>query len=179
MNDKRFLFRGFHPDENGKTTITLPKVSEQEIAEVERKLKIALDEFNLTYAAKLNDKLHSLKAERNVKVKGEWKYWTVLGHLVHGDKFQYSSGGIVSEIEILQETIGQWVKTDKNGKDIFEGDQVFSFDCPARGFVFLDSRPDHMTYRVGASEEDEDAVGLFNAKDWELIGNKWEIEDNE
>lgn len=174
MNDKRFLFRGFQPDENGKTTIMLSKASEQEIAEVKEKLDKALNDFNLVYASKLNHKWHSLKAARNIKIKGEWKYWTVLGDLVHGEKLEYSSGGTVSEIEILQETIGQWVTTDKNDKDIFDGDIVKAWigDDVPMGVIVYDEQ--FFKYIVSIN----DGYDEMDIDEYEPIvcGNKWEVE---
>lgn len=52
------------------------KISEldSEIAAVDSKLKAALDDFNLTYATKLNEKLAELKNERDKKIEAVTKF---------------------------------------------------------------------------------------------------------
>ena len=45
-----------------------------EIAGLDAKLRTALDDFNLAYAAKLNEKLYSLKSERDKRVDEATKY---------------------------------------------------------------------------------------------------------
>ena len=134
MNDKRYLFRGFHPDENGNTIITLD----------------------------------------GEKIKGEWKYWTVTGRLVHGDKFQYMSGGFVCDIDIIFETIGTWVTIDKNRKDIFDGDIVKSRiaeDVPM-GVIVYDKQ--FFKYIVSINDGYEE-MGITEYEPI-VCGNKWEVQ---
>lgn len=47
---------------------------DEEIASVDGKLRSALNDFNLTYATKLNEKLNELKAERDKKVEEVTKF---------------------------------------------------------------------------------------------------------
>lgn len=47
---------------------------DKEISEIDQKLKAALNDFNLSYAIKLNDSLNSLKAEREKKQNEVIKY---------------------------------------------------------------------------------------------------------
>ncbi|MCH5164796.1 MAG: hypothetical protein J1G01_00140 [Clostridiales bacterium] len=47
---------------------------DSEIAAADSKLRAALDDFNLTYATKLNEKIESLKSERDKKVEEVTKY---------------------------------------------------------------------------------------------------------
>lgn len=91
---RKILFRGFHPDENGNTVITL----------------------------------------NGMKIRGEW----VFGHLIDGaditlivpqnNEFSFCEEENLAmdliAVDVIPETVGQWVTTDKNGKDVFENDIV-------------------------------------------------------
>lgn len=97
MSDKRCLFRGFHPDDNGKTKIMCPTLN-------------------------------------NVVIKGRWIYGDLMHNgwkdkyiHPHGNSFDVSNSDLTKLLvvhKVIPETIGQWVATDKNGKDVFEGDEV-------------------------------------------------------
>lgn len=94
MNDKRYLFRGFHPDEKGKTTIVV----------------------------------------NGEKIKGKWVYGDLItrgnaGYCIHpkANLFQVGRADLATILimhPVIPETVGQWVTTDKNGKDVFEGDRI-------------------------------------------------------
>ncbi len=153
MTDKRYLFRGFHPDENGKTTITL----------------------------------------NGEKIRGEWLYWNALGMLAEPrtktvplTNVRFLKGNFIEF-----DTVGQWVTTDKNGNDLFEGDKVKSkwygvgevcfgefafshcdeYQCNHYGVYAKCKLKDKYTqddgYALIPSEVDFDEI--------ELIGNKWEV----
>lgn len=71
------------------------------------------------------------------KIRGEWEYWNELGKLQVKPVPPRSIGtpppfspALASMKKLVRETIGQRVKTDKNGKDIFEGDIV-------QGYVYI------------------------------------------
>lgn len=83
MNNK-ILFRGFRPDENGKTVITVD----------------------------------------GEKIRGEWLYWDVLGRIIGRGNWYGPPDGLISQSNVIPETVGQFVKTDKNGKDVVVGDYV-------------------------------------------------------
>lgn len=142
MTDKRYIFRGFHPDENGKKLITYNGES----------------------------------------VRGEWLYWNNYGRLYDSKKWQpteYETDGYfakyASEIEILADTVGQWVTTDRKGRNVFEGDR-----CKA----FLSFTNSYETGEVVYIKSDceyalqhEFFIGrLNNFVKIELIGNTWEAQ---
>lgn len=147
MTDKRYLFRGFHPDESGKTTITL----------------------------------------NGEKIRGEWLYWNQFGQLVdphslQTKRFYYKCDGIdlsLSSAAMLiwaDETIGQWVTTDKNGKDVFLGDRVwanggFSYSDTFSGIVGYN--PLRMSFAL--LESDETYFHDLHKYQIEVYGNKWEM----
>ncbi|MDE7406456.1 MAG: hypothetical protein K2M89_06260 [Clostridiales bacterium] len=139
MIDKRHLFRGFHPDEIGKTTIIL----------------------------------------NGEKIRGEWVYWNIKGELVNSETveecpyFEYGyKKSYVHELEVIPETIGQWVIMDKRGKDLFYGDKVK---------ITFDNRED-ISYEEGiicwddceffVKTQNEEYALIPNRT--EVIGNKWE-----
>lgn len=140
MNDKRYLYRGFHPDKKGKTTIVV----------------------------------------NGDKIKGEWIYWdcfgactrpfarTVRGKRIHVD-YLFPS-------DIIPETVGQWVTTDKNGKDVFEGDIAKVITCFGDilvGYVWYDD----MTLRHWVKNDDTEQRADFTyLKSIEGYQNKWECE---
>lgn len=131
MNNKRHLFRGFHPDENGKTTITL----------------------------------------NGDKINGEWIYWNVYGVCtkMYITMVHLGSTQDIFEGEVIPETIGQSVTTDKYKDDIFEGDFI--------GFHFAGTY--YICEVVYIAKELRYAAkcdkGDFEILDGiEKVGNKWE-----
>ncbi len=143
MTERKILFRGFQPDENGKTTITL------------------------------NGK----------KFNGDWLYWNKWGECINienGALILLPAQGFeclrVNKFNILRETVGQWVITNRYHKDIFEGDNVaFYGDYIHTGVV--EWNESNAQFVVVDEDGDWDLIDT----DWEVIGNKWESEvtDNE
>lgn len=161
MSDKRYLFRGFHPDEQGDATIVV----------------------------------------NGEKVKGEWIY----GYYLYSNKTKEhyivsnaSNEFVIPELEYFQsilevipETVGQWVTTDKNGRNVFEGDCILHK-------LYGNGEVDFGEYKFSACDEYECVHHGFYAKsnsvkryivnndgysilpsesDYiEIIGNKWEHE---
>lgn len=142
MNDKRHLFRAFHPDENGETIITL----------------------------------------NGEKIRGEWQYWNEFGCIV--DPIDMAVIGVVVVADIIRETVGQWVTTDKNGKDVFEGDKV-----KGKYWIYVWKGHIEQLDIEGVVEYDEPGccyhihlkddsyVSLSHHPQIELIGSKWEVEE--
>lgn len=141
MTERKILFRGFYPDENGTTTISL----------------------------------------NGEKIRGKWVYGyrcecveAVGMHKTYPAIQQVDDGSLYFR-KVLPETVGQWVTTDKNGKDVFEGDIISQFDTPAEVkyeldncrfvFDFHGKRPFH--------------ADLLDDTSFELIGNEWESEATE
>lgn len=138
----KILFRGFHPDNNGATTITL----------------------------------------NGEKIKGEWVYGCYVydkqNFCIRGFDYVYES--------VIPETVGQWVTTDKNGKDIFLGDLVlFEDECP-NNYEYHDSTE----LRLGEVKYDNGAYYVTNTIavemddlrcddywECEIFSNIWEIEE--
>lgn len=150
----KILFRGFYPDENGITTITL------------------------------NGK----------KIKGEWvqgllpfrneiRVFTTHKWNDEGEEREYAT---TEDLRVIPETVGQWVTTDKKGKDIFLGDLVlFEDECPNNyeyhdstelrvGEVKYDNGEYYVTNTI-AVEMDDLRCGDY----WEceIFSNIWEIEE--
>lgn len=142
----KILFRGFHPDNNGATTITL----------------------------------------NGEKIKGEWVY----GSLFVTDKEECAiiTGNLYASsfYTVLPETVGQWVETDKNGKDIFLGDLVlFEDECPNNyeyhdstelrvGEVKYDNGEYYVTNRIAVEMDDLRCDDYWEC---EIFSNIWEAED--
>lgn len=146
MSDKRYLFRGFHPDEQGDATIVV----------------------------------------NGEKVKGEWIY----GYYLYSNKTKEhyivsneSNEFVIPELEYFQsilkvipETVGQWVTTDKNGKDVFEGDLATVVTCFGDifvGYVWYDDIA--MRYWV-KNDDMEQQVDFTYLKTIERDISKWECE---
>lgn len=142
MTEHKLLFRGFHLDGNGKTTITLNG-----------------NQFN-----------------------GDWLYWNKWGECINienGALILLPAQGFeclrVNKFNILHETIGQWVATDKNGKDVFEGDILQGEAEEAHGIV--EWQQAECRYLVNIKNGYD---WLFMDDDkWTVIGNKWEMTTNE
>ncbi len=135
MTERKILFRGFHPDENGNTTIT----------------------FN------------------GQKIRGDWIYWDKFSNVLYDEDItSFSSYDL--DTDIIHETVGQWVTTDKNGKDVFDGDNVL---CAFEDGVF-EVQYDEQTlmWVIGNGVVLIDFDHCYNS-DIELIGNKWESEVTE
>lgn len=140
MTEHKILFRGFHPDGNSTTTISL----------------------------------------NGDKIRGEWVYGSLLEcKPMFVDKVErtivYHNGSGFCYDKVIPETIGQWVKTDKNGKDVFEGDRGICWT------ITNDRMPCEIVYsqeraRFEVACEDGDYFGLWEISNFELIGNKWESE---
>lgn len=77
------------------------------------------------------------------KITGEWLYWDVYGKcnvFYRTKRTMYcGSSEYISEGEVLPETVGQWVTTDKNDDDVFDGDILNSmYNCEAYNVSFND-----------------------------------------
>lgn len=109
----KILFRGFHLDNNGATTITL----------------------------------------NGEKIKGEWVYGSYLPRTRTIAKEVEERRGIIKfkYFLVLPETVGQWVRTDKDGKDIFKGDIIGIHQ-------FLFDGSEHENELIGRVVWDEDRV---------------------
>lgn len=136
MTNKRYLFRGFHPDENGKTTI------------------------------KINGE----------KICGEWVYGGIFER--QGDEVQDYSISIITPsleqignaVKVVPETLGQWVITDQNGKDVFEKDLVRKYADGKEVVCVIEFDKEDLQYKAFKNM----LPFRLYAKDWELIGSKWE-----
>lgn len=155
MSDKRYLFRGFHLDEQGDATIVV----------------------------------------NGEKITGEWIY----GYYLYSNKTKEhyivsneSNEFVIPELEYFQsilkvipETVGQFVTTDKNGKDVFEGDIVRFTDKygakPTSSGIAKIEKGEY-GYKLNGSYDKGLIVGtivwlyISGEMEYELIGNKWECE---
>ncbi len=152
MTERKILFRGFHLDENGKTTITL----------------------------------------NGNKFNGDWLYWNKWGECINienGALILLPAQGFeclrVNKFNILCETIGQWVKTDKSGKDVFEGDIVKCDYSRAMCKSMAQNSRFIVSFHDCAFKADylhygrEVTVNLYQLGGVELCGNVWESEVTE
>ena len=149
--NKRYQFRGFYKSENGTARITL----------------------------------------NGENLRGEWVYGDRIVDYISGQYFIHPYGDSVNEsdkvneegclrffaFEVIPETIGQWVRLDKNGKDVFVGDRM-AFKTPSyenieTGEVIYNE--EDLSFEL-ASDRDR-LWDLFGYADefYEIIGNKWEI----
>lgn len=142
MNDKRYLFRGFHPDEKGNTTIVV----------------------------------------NGEKIKGMWVYGDLItrgnaGYCIHpkANLFQVGRADLSTILithPVITETIGQFVTTYKNGKDVFEGDYVKSYtDLEIQGIV--EWQKQECRFIVELFPNGYDWL-CMDDDEWEVWGNKWE-----
>ena len=106
---------------------------------------------------------------------GEWLYGDLLhDYWVHGDTvmpcaIRYKINSSYSfPIEVIPETVGQFTGlTDKNGREIFEGDKFGNENMPVRHVVFEDGKfCFNRVHSQGADALSQDRVGRL-----EIIGN--------
>lgn len=143
MNDKRYLFRGFHPYVDSETIISY----------------------------------------EGIPYRGVWVYWDVFGNLIPNDEYLFPKDLKISDVSVIPETIGQWVTTDKNGKDVFEGDIVKAvsyMDTILAGRVRYDNEAKayevyNYTFEQRLTFSTIKYVELDKSK-CELDSNKWECE---
>lgn len=171
----KILFRGFHPDENGEITIRVKLVGHDNLFEY----------------------------------KGYWVYGLPFSRIGGG----FNPDGINSIrtddgkrniYSVVAETVGQWVRCDKDGNDIFKGDIIgihqFLFDGSEHeneliGRVVWDEERvcwavdhiDHKQIQRYMSYDDDaefekvkiplcELYGLHE-ESYSKIGNSWEVED--
>ncbi len=131
--DKRYLYRGFSPNKDGNTVITL----------------------------------------NGETVCGEWLYGPVIIFKNHASILDRE---ISISRYVFSETVGQWVATDKNGKDVFEGSIIKYRFMPNNSLQngFVNYCEEDAYFYVDNGDE----FALFNEIcDIELIGDKWEMQD--
>ncbi len=129
----------------------------------------------------LNKKGNTVIRLNGKKIKGEWLYWEVHGMLVNKQTkiAPLTYVKLIFNFELVEETVGQWVATDKNGKDVFEGDIV---KCRYESYT----KVWYETYEViyynfifGLKTLDDKhfiPFGNSTHRACEVIGNKWESE---
>ncbi len=168
MTERKILFRGFHPDEKGKTTIILngEKIHGEWVYGFYTELPVdsicatifvgsgeIIAEDTGSFIISITTKQCSSLSPANPLAVVE-----------------------AEQINVIFETVGQWMTTDKNGKDVFEGDNVL---CAFEDGIF-DVRYDEQTlmWVISNGEIVIDFDHCYNS-DIELIGNKWESEVTE
>lgn len=112
------------------------------------------------------------------KIKGDWVYGSLIScgdrkYICYADDRHsiFDAGALSSSV--IPETIGQWVTTDKNGKDVFESDFVKSYlDDEIQGIVEYDTI--HCSF-VFNTLDGLDTLYLDD-DDWIVYGNKCEEE---
>ncbi len=146
MTERKILYRGFHPDENGKTMITL----------------------------------------NGGKISGEWVYWNEWGQLVDSNTMEISpydspcyNGNIwlhyVHMLEIVHDTVGRWVTTDRYKRDVFEGDEAIAW----KGYKAFQGIVTYIEKEGLYALVNDTGYYRFYDSWIELIGNKWESEVTE
>lgn len=112
------------------------------------------------------------------KIKGEWLYGPFAWYKpCFTDKescdILFHTGSGFCFVAVIPETVGQWVTTDKNGKDVFDGDYVSCAFEDGIFEVYYDEKT--LMWCIGNGEVCID-FDHCNSRDIELIGNKWKVQ---
>ncbi len=132
--------------------------------------KILFRGFHPTKRGKTTIKLNGKK------IQGEWLYWNAIGLLADKNtkivpltNVQFLKGKFIE-----YETVGQWVTTDKNGNDVFDGDKV-GFIIDGTSYIgelrYSQSELRYLFYYHGNKYAITDNMVV--------IGNEWESEVTE
>lgn len=136
---RKILFRGFNPDKNGKTEITLNG----------EKIK---GEWVYGYYAEIGEE----PFKRTVVCKKTFTPNKMFSEYVKASDFY------LTDVEVLPETVGQWVATDKKGKDMFERDKFLDLNG-------IEHTVEFENFIYWKTE------GVYMSEDIEVIGNIWEV----